>query len=97
MRRVIAQPSITAPQRVELWRVARATGAARRLTQDAAVSIVSWADCVDRSRVNCLADTDSAVLALVHKQGKSEDSANSLAYARIAERFSSIDFMPSSA
>ena len=55
IRRVVAQLSVTAPQRAELWRVSITDGAARRLTHDASLSIQSWADCHDRSRVYCVA------------------------------------------
>lgn len=80
--RVIAQPIITAPRRVELWRVARVASVVRRLT-DSTLSIASWANCVDRSRVNCVAGPEGAVVALVRKQVNSNDSVNSFAYAHI--------------
>lgn len=83
MRRVIAQPDITAPQRIELWRVGRAEGESRRLVDDTTLSISSWADCVDRSRVNCLAGSDGAVVVLVRKQTAGDDLQASLGYARV--------------
>jgi dipeptidyl aminopeptidase/acylaminoacyl peptidase len=83
MRRVVAQLSVTEPQRVELWRVGRAGETARRLTQDATLSITSWADCNDRSRVNCVVGPEGAVMALVRKQALGKDGASSVAYVRI--------------
>ena len=93
MTRVIARLSIVAPQRAELWRVAREDGAARRLMSDPTFSIVSWADCADRSRVNCVAGPKGEVLALVRTQGKRDDSANTLAYARIDATTGSIEIL----
>lgn len=83
LRRVMAQLNITEPQRIELWRVGLADGAARRLTQDATLSITSWADCHNRSRVNCVAGPEGAVMALVRKQGLGKNGATSVAYMRI--------------
>jgi dienelactone hydrolase len=80
MRRVIPQLSVTNPRRVELWRVSVADGTARRLTQDPTLSISTWADCRDRSRVNCLVGPAGDVIALARLQ-KGSDAT--LGYARI--------------
>ena len=83
VRRVAARLSVTAPQRSELWRVSRAGGMARRLTKDTALSIASWANCHDRSRVDCVVGPEGAVLALVRTQPAGLDGPASFAYARI--------------
>jgi hypothetical protein len=82
VRRVISQLSVTSPQRVELWRVSLTDGLARRLVQDPSLSISSWADCHDRSRVNCVIGREGTVVALVKRQGR-DDGANARAYVRI--------------
>ncbi len=83
VRRTIAQPSVTAPQRVELWRVLCADGTARRIVDESTFSIVSWANCHTRGRVACLAGPQGAVLALVRSPRPNEKETRSLSYARI--------------
>jgi hypothetical protein len=82
MRRVIPQLSVRNPRRVELWRVSLADGGARRLTPDPTLSIFSWADCRDRSRVNCVVGPEGDVVALIQVQ-KASDYEAALAYAQI--------------
>ncbi|HKE59930.1 MAG TPA: hypothetical protein VKB46_24635, partial [Pyrinomonadaceae bacterium] len=82
MRRSIAKLSVTNPRQAELWRVSLADGTARRLLQDPTLSITSWADCHNRSRVNCVVGREGSVVALVSRQ-EANDRANKLAYVRI--------------